>query len=77
MGVGAVGGCDMAVGGIEVVDGVAGSTSIGGGGGSRALKTSFSSTVGWCIIAAFMLTASAAGGLSLLAFFAVAIISRV
>uniref|UniRef100_A0A915KXF0 Uncharacterized protein n=1 Tax=Romanomermis culicivorax TaxID=13658 RepID=A0A915KXF0_ROMCU len=39
--VGAVGGCNVAVGGIKVADDVAGSTFIGGGGGSGALKTSF------------------------------------
>uniref|UniRef100_A0A915JZY9 Uncharacterized protein n=1 Tax=Romanomermis culicivorax TaxID=13658 RepID=A0A915JZY9_ROMCU len=37
----AVGGCDVAVSGNEVGAGVAGSTSIRGGGGSRALNTSF------------------------------------
>uniref|UniRef100_A0A915HTL1 Uncharacterized protein n=1 Tax=Romanomermis culicivorax TaxID=13658 RepID=A0A915HTL1_ROMCU len=37
----AMGGCDVVVGGIEVADDVAGSTSIGGGGGSGALNTSF------------------------------------
>uniref|UniRef100_A0A915HVY1 Uncharacterized protein n=1 Tax=Romanomermis culicivorax TaxID=13658 RepID=A0A915HVY1_ROMCU len=40
--IGAMGGCDVAVGGIEVADDMAGSTSIGGGSGSGALNTSFS-----------------------------------
>uniref|UniRef100_A0A915IYX6 Uncharacterized protein n=1 Tax=Romanomermis culicivorax TaxID=13658 RepID=A0A915IYX6_ROMCU len=39
--VGAMGGCDVAVGGSKVEDDVAGSTSIGGGGSNRASNTSF------------------------------------
>uniref|UniRef100_A0A915LBP1 Uncharacterized protein n=1 Tax=Romanomermis culicivorax TaxID=13658 RepID=A0A915LBP1_ROMCU len=39
--VGAVGGCNVAVGGSEVEDDVAGSTSIGGSRGNGALNTSF------------------------------------
>uniref|UniRef100_A0A915IG18 Uncharacterized protein n=1 Tax=Romanomermis culicivorax TaxID=13658 RepID=A0A915IG18_ROMCU len=39
--VGAVGGCDVAVGGNEVAEDVAGSTSIEGGGSSGALNKSF------------------------------------